>query len=244
MRLDLILALVCVATVASGFDELPPVVARMTTEQQVLFLKSYMDDGFPRGGITIDGQSTERGSAAGMLMRAKGEILIPLVAERLESELALKNPSTNVIYNTTSLIVTAGTEEAFLTILRVLKDDPKRRDSYSVGVLVEAFSMDKIKGIALWYKSLDSPDARIRERAGEACRVVFGGGVLSKEIWNAWIDALILRHGHYPSDVEMRNDPIVVAIEGRSMTTAYEFRRKIVEFATKLRQERENAAKK
>lgn len=244
MKLHFALALACFTSVAGAFDLLPKAIAKMTTEQQLRFVKSYIDEGFPRGYLTIDGQLIDRGSAAGLLMRAKGEILIPLVAERLESELALKNPSTNVIYNTTSLIVTAGTEEAFLTILRVLKDDPKRRDSYSVGVLVEAFSMDKIKGIALWYKSLDSPDARIRERAGEACRVVFGGGVLSKEIWNAWIDALILRHGHYPSDVEMRNDPIVVAIEGRSMTTAYEFRRKIVEFATKLRQERENAAKK
>ena len=177
-------------------------------------------------------------------MRAKSEILIPLVAARIESELARQNPSNDFLYHASTLIATAGTEEAFLTILRIFKDDAKRRDSYATWVLVEAFSINKIKGIALWYKSLDSPVAMIRGPAGDVCRDVLGGGVLSKEIWTAWTEALMLRHGHYPGEEEMRIDPIVAAIERRNMTTAYEIRRKIVEFASQLRLERENAPKK
>ena len=245
MKIKLCIFLVCFYAQAYAMEPvLPPGVAKMTTEQQILFVTSFIDEGFPRGHITVDGQLIERGGTAGHLMRVKSEALIPVVAARIEAEMKREKPSSKFILRLAVFICSAGTEEALHTLVRLFGDDSKLLIAEARSVLSHAFSWNEKKGFGLWYLALDSADERIREAATDICRDYLGQPFMNPEIWNGWMEALILRHGHYPGEAEMRNDPIVMAIEGRSMTHAYDIRRNIVERAAKMRSERESSPKK
>lgn len=248
MKITLCICFLSFAAEARAMEPvLPSAVAKMTTEQQVLFVTSYIDEGFPRGYISVGGQTIERGGTAGFLMRVKSEALIPVVAARIEAELKRESSSSRFILTAATLISAAGTEEALNTMVRLFRNDSKLLRGEVSSVLSQAFSRDKTKGLTLWYKALDSADERIRESASEMCRATLSDAGFSSEaseVWSAWVDALILRHGHFPGEAEVRNDPIVMAIEGRSMTTAYDIRRIIVELAVKIRREREDPQKK
>ena len=125
--------------------------------------------------------------------------------------------------------------DVLVSVVAALIEKEFKRETY---VLSEALGYDTTKGIALCYLALESADERVRDAASEKARDYLGSGFFHNEIWNGWIEALVLRHKHYPGEEEMRNDPIVMAIEKRSMTNAYDIRRKIVERAAQMRRER------
>lgn len=234
------------AFVIAGEPQLPEPIARMTAEEQIRIVISYVDEGFPfpSGSITVDGAHFERGSLVAHIMRARSESLIPMITERIKLERRKDKPSKVLVLTLATLISTAGTEQSLETMVRLFSSDAALLRAEVTSVLSEALDVDWKRGFTVLYKAHESKESSVRLAAGDVSRGTFGAGPSSQEIWDAWVDALLLRHKRYPSDVEMRDDPIVVAVEGRSMSVAYDIRRRIVERANELRSLRQKGEAK
>ena len=187
----------------------------------------------------------ERNSALSTLMMNNGDPFIPLFEAKIRSEMkSHTSDSDEIILRAAEGIVTAGTERALESIERLFRDDKPRFKRFLPPVLSSGFSQDGPRTVLKWYKALESATPELREAAIASVQEIYVQGRAGADFLLALGEAMSVRYGHVPEGTDFKNDPIIIAIELRSMTIAYETRRKVLELSDQIRRNKEQGTKK
>ena len=216
-------------------------ILKMPEGEQIAFVKSFIADDL-RKPARVD--SNERGSGLGTLMMNKGDTFIPLFVEAIQSELKTDEALSNgIVYRAVGIITIPGSELALETVERLFRDDKVRFDRY-IPVVLSSRGKDRRQDILKWYKALESKNADLRAAAVLTVQAVLAHEIAMEDNHQALTEAMASRYGHLPEAADFGNDPLIAAIEGKSMTIAYDTRRKVLEISDGMRHKKEQASKK
>jgi len=174
-------------------------------------------------------------------MRTKGEAFIPLFEGAIQAAMKAEAPLANgVVSQAVGMISNAGTDKVLETVVRLFADDNVRLKRFLPMAMSSGWNQGKLQPlITRWYHALESPNPDVREAAAIIVQDVFARDVVMAYDHQALADAMTTRNGHPPTLADFEHDPLIAAIEGKSMTFAYNTRRQVLELSARMRRKKE-----
>jgi hypothetical protein len=241
MKRKIALSLILCAIGLNAQEFLWQGILKRPEAEQFAFVKSFIADDL-RKAPRLD--NNERSAAMVSLMMNKGDTFIPLFVETIQVEMRLDTPLSNgIVDRAVGAIINTRSELALETIERLFRADKVRFDGY-IRIALSSGVGDMRKSVLKWYKALESPNPDLRAAAVRIVQDCFARDIVMEHDNQALTEAMASRLGHFPEEADFKNDPLIAAIEGKSMTIAYDTRRKVLELSDRMRRKKESESKK
>jgi hypothetical protein len=241
MKLNMVTLFVISASSLTSQEFLWQRIMKLTEAEQFVFVDSFIAEDLKKQALV---DHDERSAAIGMLMLNKSEPFIPLFEAKIQHEMKSPSPeSSRIIDRAAGIICNAGTAQALEALERVFRDDKPQFDRNIPTALSSGYSRDRLRTFKLWYKALESPNLNLRAAANSMLKNMYGReGALGDDL-QTLVEAMTSLRGHLPGEEEVRNDPIILAIEGQDMSVAYNVRRKVLELSNQMRLKKSQESK-
>lgn len=194
-------------------------VLQMSRADQVAFLKTTMDQGFPM----------DRADPVTMLVINRSDIAVPVILARLEAVLSSQDTLPQFIDTAVEIIAYAGDEHALRAISHLLSIDEARFGRYIGRTLGNAANWRN--PFTLAYYAVEMSDSRITELAVKWVE----DSLESSRRQRFWAEAMLEKYRRVPTESDWETDPIASRLTVERTTNV---KRQVLFRASEVHQQR------